>query len=374
MKRDRDGSSRAHVGGVVLAGTHPWGWDALDNIVPRPLLPVANRPLISYVLEWLSDDRIRNITICGNSDTNQMRRMLSLDPSIDWDVEYYEDSMPRGPAGCVRDAIASAQLDPLVIADGTILPRILLSELLEAHASSKAVATVVVNQDLSLRTRRADQLTPMGIYVFSREALQHIPAIGYQDIKEALIPLLFAKGLHVESFIAKAQAPRITGSDSYMAVHDWAIERSMSDGFRKPGYRRIGDACIHESSVVHPTARFVGSVLIGPDTTIGKDVIIVGPTGIGSHCSIGNSAVICRSAVWNDCAISAGCVVDRSVLTYGARVSGAQKMRNIIGVRESPPSRLLPQTLTRWPARRREQRASLRRRTRQEQVAAGARG
>ena len=49
---------------VVLAGTHHWSGSSFERLAPRPLVPVALEPLISYSLRWLRDGR--RILFLGN--------------------------------------------------------------------------------------------------------------------------------------------------------------------------------------------------------------------------------------------------------------------------------------------------------------------
>ena len=41
--------------GVILAGQYAWKDSRFDALCPRPLLPVANQPLVSYALLWLAE-------------------------------------------------------------------------------------------------------------------------------------------------------------------------------------------------------------------------------------------------------------------------------------------------------------------------------
>ena len=138
--------------GVVLAGTHSWQACALEQALPRPLAPIVNRPLITYVLGWFRDSGVRAVSVCGNSDTKTLCRHLSRDvphngvPS-DMILDYYEDVSPRGPAGCVRDAGFGSGSELLVAVDGTIVPLADIGAMLAAHRQSGAALTVVVTRD-----------------------------------------------------------------------------------------------------------------------------------------------------------------------------------------------------------------------------------
>ena len=60
----RTGSTR----GVIVAGTYRRADSAFDRLLPRPLLPVAHKPLISYGLSWLRHAGITDVAVCGNRE------------------------------------------------------------------------------------------------------------------------------------------------------------------------------------------------------------------------------------------------------------------------------------------------------------------
>ena len=139
-----DGRSR-EVHGIVLAGVHSWGHGVLESLVCRPLLPILNRPLISHVLGWLRTGGIDAVTTCANSDTAAIRDALGASGNAEPAVSYYEDVMPRGPAGCIKDSAEGSQADAFVVVEGTMIPEINLTSLIDAHLESKAALTLVVS-------------------------------------------------------------------------------------------------------------------------------------------------------------------------------------------------------------------------------------
>ena len=160
-------------------------------------------------------------TICANSEARAVRAHLN-GSAIDMRVDYLEDWSPRGAAGCVRDAGIKTDADTFVVADGTSVPVVDLEELLEAHQAAGAALTVVVGADA------AGRLRPSGVYVFDRWSFDFIPEDGFQDIKEKLIPRLYGAGEHVSTHMARAVAPRVVNTDTYLALNQWAVERALA--------------------------------------------------------------------------------------------------------------------------------------------------
>ena len=351
---DRSRVEQPGVRGIILAGVHTWGHCLLEAVVARPLLPVAARPLIWHILRWIRDGGILETTVCGNSDTTSLRRSLGNGESLNVSLAYSEDLMPRGPAGCARDAALNSRAETFLVVDGTILPRIDLAALLAAHTLSKATVTIVVAGANGADGQSEDVQEPAGIYVFSRAVLEKVPATGYQDIKEALIPNLYRRGQRIATHLVPGNPTlRVTDAASYRALNMWAVQQLAQDAAVPEGYVSVGEAWIDPSARVAPTARFVGPALVGPKCVIEAGAMIVGPATIGEECTIGPGAVVSRSAVWDRCRIGAGALLDHCILTDEAIVEPEVVTRSRV---RTPPHRSTRTLLDRlasycWPAR-----------------------
>ena len=353
----RDALRPGGIKGIVLAGVHSWGNCVLEQVAPRSLLPVADRPLVVHVLTWLREAGVSSASICANSDTVALRRALGNGEVWGTALDYYEDVMPRGPAACVRDAAGQSDWDTYIVADAAIIPRLALDDALREHEATGAALTVIASESLPSSNHQEGLLEPTGIYVFSRRVLGYIPATGYQDIKEALIPRLHAHGEAVVTHaIPRNQIARVTGIPSYLAVNKWAVARlaaqpvlvrdyvpsrlslpwnpSSTSRDGDAPYVKRGEAWIHRSAEVAETARLVGPVLIGPGCRVGSGVLIAGPTALGEGCQIDEQAVISRSFLWCGCHVGARSVVDHSVLTDHAYLARGRRATEEVVVSE----------------------------------------
>ena len=97
LSRPRDGggaatpSDMSRVRGVVLAGTYHWSNSSFEELLPRPLVPVAQAPLVSYALRWLRDGGIPRATLCANSASRAVRLVPGRRQPPD-----HEPRVPRG--------------------------------------------------------------------------------------------------------------------------------------------------------------------------------------------------------------------------------------------------------------------------------------
>lgn len=318
--------------GIVLAGTYPWANSAFDRLLLRPLVPVAHRPLISFALSWLHSGGVRNVVVCGNRNSRGLELPLRRQFGQDLDLSYIEDPMPRGAAGCARDAAMNGDSQTFVVTDGSAIPNVDLTRLLDAHQQSGAAATVVVYREV-IGSSESLLRVPAGVYVFDRRVLEPIAPHGFVDIKEHLIPRLVRQGERVHTFVVGDAVPRVLDADTYLAVNDFATQTAtvtgpMSD--RDP-YIRWGDALIHREATIASDVVLAGPVLVGPGANLRSGAVVIGPSSIGCDVTIDEGALVSRSAIWRRAHVQAGAVVDRSIVADDAVVtSGAQAYRSIV--------------------------------------------
>lgn len=312
------------VQGILLAGLHGWTESGIELFCCRPLLPVAGRPLVEYSLDWLGLAGAVKASVCANGSTGVFRRVLR-DRHCGPEVDYYEDLMPRGTAGCILDASLATDADLLLVAEGTLLTSADPQRLLRAHVSSGAGLTVVVSSSGVSQSSPE----PLGIYVASRKALQYIQESGYQDVKEMWIPALRQANVAVVAHLVGREAGlRVTGERSYLAANEAVLRQGAAARAWNPEYRRESETWIHESARIDPEAQLRGPVVVGPDCFIGPRARILGPATVGAGCWIGRDTIVVQSALWPGCRIGQGAIVDHSVLTACSNVEAGLVMRD----------------------------------------------
>ena len=304
---------------IVLAGSYQWTASTFDRLRPRPLLPVAESPLIEFVLDWLKSGGLERAVICGNGSTEVLRSQLEAEPHMTEKhrrpkLSFHEDRSPRGAAGCVKDAAGLSDAPTLLVADGTSIPAFDLSELLRHHRVSGADLTIVAQRD---------SLHPAGIYVFERRVLDAVPATSFQDIKETLIPRLYRSGRKIEVFRVETVSPRVLNASTYVALNHWMVRRMVSEP--------------HPTAWISPDAVVLGPVVFGEGVRVHAGATIVGPSSVGAGSVVEADAIVARSVIWKDCTIRSRAMVDHCILADGVDVEAASVVSNAIRTR--PPSR-----------------------------------
>jgi NDP-sugar pyrophosphorylase family protein len=309
--------SAEDLAAVVLAGTHHWTGSRFERLAPRPLLPVALAPLMSYSLRWLRQGGIRRATICTNR--RAVEAAFADGRELEMELGYSRDAMPRGPAGCVRDAGLRTGAGTLVVTDGTAIPTADFTELLGAHLASGAALTAVVHGEGS------SSPTPGGVYVFDRRALAHVAPSGFQDIKEDLIPRLRRAGERVAAHLSDGLCPQVVDARTYLAVNEWMLHRLAHED---------GGALVHATACVEPGARLVGPVQLGAGARVAAGATIVGPTSIGPGSTVGRDAVVSCSVVGRRCVMAEESLLHACVMGDDAVVPSWARLFNAV----NPPA------------------------------------
>jgi NDP-sugar pyrophosphorylase family protein len=307
---------------VVLAGSQLGSDSSLDGLLPRALLPIANAPAICHLLGWLREAGISRVAICANRGMPQIRHVLRDGRPWAVELEYFEDWIPRGPAGCIRDAAEQLGAKLIVVVEATIVPSCDLTALLKEHLCSGSAMTVAATSEIEApQARGANQrLVPAGIYLLDRRMLEHIPQNGYQDIKEVLLPRLHAHGLAARVQQLEKPCLRITDVESYLTLSASVTELLVGNGHALAGHLRAGRSVFHQSAHVAAPAGIVGPVLIGPDTEIAADATVIGPSVIGRACRIESGAIVCGSVLWDECCVGRSAVLNRCIAATGVEI------------------------------------------------------
>jgi len=347
-----------HVDGIVLAGTYHWNGASFESLIPRPLLPVAQAPLISYSLRWIGGGRRSRVFVCLNEDSRRLRHRLSDGSALGVAIEYYEDRSPRGAAGCARDVALRSDGQSFLISDGTVVPMVDRDRLLAFHLDSGAALTVVVHRDEHDKDGPAP-LSPAGIYVAQRSVFDFVSGSGFQDIKENLIPRLHQAGLPVLTHLAAEWCPRVVDAHTYLTVSHWMISRVVYEHEATDGWNAVcsggGEVLAHSTAWVDPAAKLLGPILLGPGVRVKAGATIVGPASIGADSAIAEGAVVSRSVTWERCVVSENAFLDACVLADDARVERGAELFGSVVTAAGPR----PKPVRAWPAARKEVQAAL---------------
>jgi len=322
---------------VVLAGGLEVSRCPLALVRPRPLFPLLTDVLLGKLLRELYAVDVDEAIVCANGRTTILREHFLKRPSEHVALEFYDDELPRGAAGCVKDVEGFLGRDTFLVVEAGLFLEGALGRLVEEHRASGSAMTVgaVPTSDWEGgdgKGSEGEPLSPLGVYVAEPDILEQVPAAGYYDIKEQLIPKLRTKGMRVAASRYRGRHRRVFGARSYAAfVHDLlsgVFGAAEFDGLQDVG----GQVWKGRGAEIAPTATLIGPVVVGPNAVVGEDAVVAGPSLIGEGAVVEEKAFVSSSILWPNCRVGAGARVEHSIVTDSYRVRELAELSRSVAV------------------------------------------
>lgn len=295
---------------VILAGGVRSGLE-LPGGLPRALWPFPSEALVTEVIRFVRQAGAATVAICANGKTKLIAAELSS-PTRPWlDIHYSEDVMPRGPAGCLRDLQDWLAGDDVLAVQGTAFYECDLAAMHAQHRASGDAITIGV-------TRAGSSLELAGVFLLRPDVLDLVSPVGYQDIKEQLLPRVLQAGSKCNYYVLQGTVRLIHGIEHYLAALAEAIPRAAA---------RAGVPPIAPGVWAHPTAhvdssvRCHGPVWIDAHARLEAGAVVLGPALIGPACHIGPRAVLHRSALLKQTSVPPDLRVSGSIVTPQTRLA-----------------------------------------------------
>ncbi|MBC8331877.1 MAG: nucleotidyltransferase family protein [Anaerolineae bacterium] len=129
---------------VVMAGGFGTRLRPLTEELPKPLLPVGDRPLLERTIEQLRQAGIRNVSITTHFMAEKIKQHFGDGNVFGVDINYVEEITPLGTAGAL--GLMDTPKDPLLVINGDILTQVNFRAMLAFHRQNQAALTVAVRR------------------------------------------------------------------------------------------------------------------------------------------------------------------------------------------------------------------------------------
>jgi dTDP-glucose pyrophosphorylase len=128
---------------VILAGGRGTRLAPMTETIPKPMLPVAGRPILERLILHLMSQGIRNFYVSINYLGHMVEEHFGDGSSLGCRIEYLRESFPLGTGGCLA-LIEQPLNDPLIVVNGDLLTQCDVGQLLDFHTDGGYVATLGV--------------------------------------------------------------------------------------------------------------------------------------------------------------------------------------------------------------------------------------
>jgi mannose-1-phosphate guanylyltransferase len=305
------------VQALVLAGGEGTRLRPLTHTVPKPVMPLAGRPFLTFMLDWLGEHDVDDVLLSCGFLAHAVEEVLG-DEHQGMRLRYVHEDDPLGTAGPVRLAAEEGLLeDRLFVLNGDVLTDMDLTTQLAFHDDKRASATLALiavddtssygvvptAEDGAVEEFLEKSPGPAptnrinaGAYVIEREVLDLIPAGRAVSFEREVFPLLVGKGLY-----------------GFMSEGYW-IDIGTPERYLEATYELLSGRV--KSTL--PERDETGSLVYEPALVAGAHI---GPQSVlGPHCSVGADSAVERSVLHERVSVGSGCTIREAVLGDGVRV------------------------------------------------------
>jgi mannose-1-phosphate guanylyltransferase len=326
------------VQAVILVGGEGTRLRPLTSTVPKPVVPLVDRPFIVFMLEWLRGHGIDDVVMsCGFLATS-VRNVLGDGSQLGLRLRFVEEPEPRGTAGALK--YAEELLDErFLLLNGDVLTDLDLSAQIAQHDETHATATLAlvpvddptayglvrVGADHAVlefvEKPSADSidtnLISAGVYVLERSVLDLIPAERNVSIEREVWPRLVGAGLY--AYTAPAYWLDIGTPARYLQGTFDILEGNVATAVRD----RLGAGYLAVGERVDAHGRIVPPALVERECTIAAGAHVGSLVVLGAGVEVGEGTTIERSVVLQGASVGPGCTLRDCIVAAGARIGEA---------------------------------------------------
>ena len=303
---------------VILAGGKGTRLRPLTLHTPKPIVPILDRPFLSFQIELLRQSGISEIILSLSYQPRRIEEIFGDGSDLDLKILYTTEPEPLGTAGAVKKA-EPFLADRTVVFNGDVLSDIDLSAVLAQHERTKAKATIVltpvenpsayglVEVESDGRVRRFlekpsyDEITcdtiNAGIYVLEPETLAFIPAGKNYSFERGVFPTFLRENIPFYAYVHRGYWIDIGTPEKYLKAH----QDILSGAARLKGFERKPDGIyIDAAASVDDPSSVLGPSFIGAGSTVKRGAHIEPFAVLGQNCLIEEGATVADSVLWSN--------------------------------------------------------------------------
>jgi mannose-1-phosphate guanylyltransferase len=326
---------------VILVGGEGTRLRPLTSTVPKPVVPLVDRPFISFMLEWLHAHGIDDVIMsCGFLATS-VRNVLGDGTGLGIRLRFVEEPDARGTAGALK--FAESLLDErFLMLNGDILTDIDLTAQIAQHEATGAKATLALvpvvdptayglvhlKEDRSvldfLEKPSSDaidtNMISAGAYVLEREILELVPPDRSVSIEREVWPLLVGKGLY--GFPSQSYWLDIGSPERYLQGTFDIIEGNV----RSAVAERLGDDWLAVDPGAEVRGRVIPPAVLERGVHVGEGAHVGSLVVLGEDVYVGAGSTVERAVILKGSHIEEGCALRDCIVAAGCRVGARTRI------------------------------------------------
>jgi mannose-1-phosphate guanylyltransferase / phosphomannomutase len=329
---------------VIMAGGEGTRLRPLTSNAPKPMMPIANVPMMEHIVTLLREHGFDDIVVTVAFMANHIRNYFGDGSELGVRMRYATEETPLGTAGSVLNA--REQLDErFLVISGDVLTDIDLGAVARFHEERGALATIgltpvenplefgiVITQEDGSIERFLEKPTwgqvfsdtiNTGIFVLEPEIFDYIDEGRSVDFSSEVFPRLLEEGKPLYGAVVEGYWEDVGTLEAYVRVHKDVLDGKVE--VEIPGFEISDGVYVGEGADIHPDARIDGPVIIGDYCRLEGDAHLGEYSVLGTNVRVRAGADLQRSVIHDNTYIGSG------VRLRGTTVGRSCDLRN--GVR-----------------------------------------
>ncbi|KJS80053.1 MAG: hypothetical protein JM58_19280 [Peptococcaceae bacterium BICA1-8] len=324
---------------IIMAGGKGTRLKPLTCAKPKPMVSLANNPVMTHTIELLKKHGITDIGVTLAHMASHIMDYYGDGKDYGVNLKYFIEETPLGTAGSIKNAQAFLD-DTFLVISGDGLTDIDISNAVEFHKHKESQVTLILTSvenplDYGIVVTKetgeiirflekpswgevfSDQINT-GMYILEPEVLNYIPDKAFYDFSKNLFPLLMDKGIILNGFNGEGYWCDIGNCQAYLQAHVDILMDKVSTYLPYKEY--LPQVWVGENTDIHPSAQLNAPLVVGNNCYIGPHASIGAHSFIGNNCLISNHSSIKRSVLWNGVQIGKGAAVRGAVLCSNVNI------------------------------------------------------
>ncbi len=335
--------------GVIMAGGFGTRLKPLTINRPKPMVPVANRPMMEHIVELLKRHGITDLISILYFQPEHITDHFGDGSDFGVRMRYVTAEADYGTAGAVRNAGDLVLDDRTLVISGDVLTDFDLTAAIEEHERRGAEATIcltavenplsygiVISDRESGRIERflekptwgevfSDTINT-GIYILEPAALMRVAKQTNVDFSKDLFPAMLRDKAALYGHIAPGYWRDIGNLDEYRQAHGDILAGRVRISLNGTCTPRDGGTLWSDGADIPDDLAVTGTVIVGPDVVIGSGVSLDSCI-IGGGTSIGDGAEIQRSVFWEACSVGRNARVAETICARNVKLGKSSTIR-----------------------------------------------
>ncbi|GAB7387638.1 mannose-1-phosphate guanyltransferase [Bacillaceae bacterium] len=318
---------------VIMAGGKGTRLRPLTSNTPKPMVPLLNKPCMEYSIELLKKYGITEIAVTLQYLPHVIKNYFGDGSEFGVRIEYFEETVPLGTAGSVKNA-EDFLGERFIVISGDALTDFHLDEAIRYHEEKGALATlvmkkvdhpleygVVMTNDNGEVVRFLEKpswsevfsdTVNTGIYIFEPEIFAYYEKGIEYDFSKDLFPLLLKEKKPLYGYTAKGYWSDIGNLQMYRQTQFDMLDGRVNVAIQ--GTEILPRVFVENPVKIDPQVKIEGPAFIGENCTIAEGV------KIGAYSVIGRNNVLQKEVLLQKTILWENNFIDKKAELYGATV------------------------------------------------------